>query len=175
MIVWIFKFCLVFKGSCLKQKNATYTRPNRIIFFIVYELDTWSQDLNSDFTIKDCLFGGVKLAKNADRDEYVYIGYGIGFDSHSEFSLPDNSMSKNLIISGIDMSSFVHINNQKKRILIFGFPPIQELDKTMLTSEAQYSINFSRSNKKFYLSFHYNGSNSLLSVYKNISVQSKRF
>ena len=51
---------LVFKGSCLKQKNATYTPPNRINFFIVYELDTWSPDLNSDFTLKDCLFGGVK-------------------------------------------------------------------------------------------------------------------
>ena len=52
--------CLVFKGSCLKQKNATYTPPKRINFFIVYELDTWSPDLNSDFTLKDCLFGGVK-------------------------------------------------------------------------------------------------------------------
>ena len=27
------KFCLVFKGSYLKQKNATYTSSNRIIFF----------------------------------------------------------------------------------------------------------------------------------------------
>ena len=28
-------FCLVFRGSCLKQKNATYTPPN------IYELDAW--------------------------------------------------------------------------------------------------------------------------------------
>ena len=28
-------FCLVFKGSCLKQKkNVTYTPPNRIIFLL---------------------------------------------------------------------------------------------------------------------------------------------
>ena len=33
--------CLIFKASCLKQKNATDTPPNRIKFFIVYELDTW--------------------------------------------------------------------------------------------------------------------------------------
>ena len=38
-----------------------------MIFFIAYELDTWSRDLNSDFTLKHCLFGGVKLAKNADQ------------------------------------------------------------------------------------------------------------
>ena len=52
-------FCLVLKGSCLKHKNATYTPPNGIKFFIVYELDTWSGDLNTDFILKDCLFGGV--------------------------------------------------------------------------------------------------------------------
>ena len=33
-------FFLIFKGSCLKQKFATFTPPNIITFFIVYELDT---------------------------------------------------------------------------------------------------------------------------------------
>ena len=42
---------LAFKGSCLNKKNAAYTPPNRIIFLIFYELDRWSQDLNSDFTL----------------------------------------------------------------------------------------------------------------------------
>ena len=36
------------------------------MFFIGYELDTWSRDLNSDFTLKYCLLRGVKLVKNAD-------------------------------------------------------------------------------------------------------------
>ena len=90
-------FYLIFKGSCLKQKTTTFTPPNIIIFFVVYELDTWSRDLNSDFTLKDCLFGGVKLAKNTDPDKYVYSGYGIGFDSRSEFSLIDGSMEKILL------------------------------------------------------------------------------
>ena len=34
----------------------------------------------------------------------------------------------------------------------------------MLTAEAEYSINFSRSNKKIRLSLHYDGSNSFLLV-----------
>ena len=38
---------------------------------IVYKLDTRSRDLNSDFTLKDYLFGGVKLAKNSDPDKYI--------------------------------------------------------------------------------------------------------
>ena len=33
-----------------------------------------------------------------------------------------------------------------------------------MTAEAQYSFNFSRSNRKFCLSLHYNGSNSFLFV-----------
>ena len=32
-------FCLSFKGSCIKQKTTTFASPNRIIFFIVYNLD----------------------------------------------------------------------------------------------------------------------------------------
>ena len=44
-----------------------------------------SRDLNSDFTLKDCLFGGVKFAKTADPDKSTYTGYGIGFYSRPEF------------------------------------------------------------------------------------------
>ena len=41
------------------------------------------------------LFGGVKLAKNADPDKYVYTGYGIGFYSRSEFLFTDGIMRQN--------------------------------------------------------------------------------
>ena len=34
-----------------------------------FELDTCSRDLNSEFTLKNCLIGGVKLAKKADPDK----------------------------------------------------------------------------------------------------------
>ena len=50
--------------------------------------------MNSDFTLKDCLFGGVKLAKNAELNKFVYSGYGIEFGSRSEFSLCDGSVVK---------------------------------------------------------------------------------
>ena len=62
------------------------------------------------------------------------------------------------------MSSSVHIDNKGKCILILGKGPTQVLDNTTLTAEAQYSTNFSRSNRKFCLSLHYNGSNSFLFV-----------
>ena len=81
------------------------------MFFIVYKLDTWWQDLNSDFSLKHCLFGGAKLAKNAEPDKYVYSGHRIGFDSCLEVSLPESSTVKNIFIFGVDMSSSVHIED----------------------------------------------------------------
>ena len=90
----------------------------------------WSQDLNSGFTFKDCLFGGVKLAENPDPDKYIYTGYDIGFDQRSEFSLTDGSMGKSVIIIGFDMSSSVHTDNERKDMLILGTGPTQGLDDT---------------------------------------------
>ena len=72
---------------------------------ISYELDTWSNDLNTDFTLGNCLFGAVKLTKNPNRDKYKCSGYGLGFDSRSKFSWTDGSMRKNVIISGVHNSS----------------------------------------------------------------------
>ena len=62
------------------------------------------------------------------------------------------------------MNSSVYIDNKLKGILILGKVPTQGLADTVSTEEAQYSINFARSNRKFYLSLHYNGSNSFLSA-----------
>ena len=59
------------------------------------------------FTLGGGLFGGIKLTKNVDPDKYSYSGYGIGFDTHGYHSLPDGSISKNVIIFGVDMNSFV--------------------------------------------------------------------
>ena len=55
------------------------------------------QDLKADFTLKDCLFGAAKLAKNADSDKYSYVGYGIRFDSHFLFAFSNFYLGKNVV------------------------------------------------------------------------------
>ena len=62
------------------------------------------------------------------------------------------------------MTSCVHIDNKQKDTLILGIGQTQGLDNTTLTAQAQYSINFSRSNRKFCLSLHYNGTDSFLFI-----------
>ena len=61
------------------------------------------------------------------------------------------------------MSSSVHIDDNKKEILVLGQGPTQRLEHT-LTAEKMYSINFTVTKKKFCLSLHYNGTNSYLFV-----------
>ena len=74
---------LNFKGSCLKQEKLTFTPRNVVNLFTVYELDRWSQDINADFTLKDCSFEDFKCSKNVDPDKYSYSRYDIGFGSFS--------------------------------------------------------------------------------------------
>ena len=169
-----------FKGSCLKQNKITFTPRNVVNLFIVYELDRCPQDLNADFTLKDSLFGAVTLTKNADPDKYSYSGYGIGFDSRLLFSFTGFNWDKNVVIFGVNNSSSVHIDNEKKDILVLGEIPTQRLDDNTIRVEAKYSINSSKSQRKFCLSLHYNGSNSFLFVsatniyqFKAISVRPK--
>ena len=61
------------------------------------------------------------------------------------------------------MSSFAHIDNKKKDILVIVKRPTQGLEHT-LTAGKMYSIDFTVTKKKFCLSFHYNGTNSYLFV-----------
>ena len=61
---------------------------------ICYKLDRWSRDLDTGFTLGNCLFGSVKLTKNADLDKYKCSGYDIGFGSRSEFLFINGSYGK---------------------------------------------------------------------------------
>ena len=77
-----------------------------INLYISYTLTPWLRNLNTDFTLGNCLFKSAKLTKNADPDKYKYSGYSIRFDSCSGFSFPDGSMGGNVIIFEADMSFY---------------------------------------------------------------------
>ena len=54
-----------FNGHCLKINNISI--PQKVInLYISYTLGPQLRNLNTDFTLGNCLFGSVKLTKNAD-------------------------------------------------------------------------------------------------------------
>ena len=57
---------------------------------------------------------------NTDPGKYKYSGYGIGFNSHSQFSWTDGSVGNNVIIFGVDNSSPMHVDGRNKKILVLG-------------------------------------------------------
>ena len=112
--------------------------------------------------MRNCLFGAVSLAKNADIDKCKYFGYGIGIDGHG-WDWKNGRNGRNTIIFGVDMSSSTKIDNRKQDILILVLAPTQGLEH-ILSAEEMYSISFTKNNNKFCLSLHYNGANSYLFV-----------
>ena len=124
-----------FNGHCLIKNNISIPKKG-VNLYISYTLGPQLRNLNKDFALGNCLFGSVKLTKNADPEKYKYIGYDMGFGSHSEFLFTDGSYGRNVIIFRVDMSSSAHVDNKGKDILILGEGLTQGLDDTTLTAEA---------------------------------------
>ena len=75
------------------------------------------------------MFGAVKLIIHIDIDQLKYSGYCIRFDRKGFFSIGDE-VGRNIIIFGVDMSSYSHFDNKKKDIVILGKGPTQGLEHT---------------------------------------------
>ena len=75
-------------------------------------------DTKTCLSMENCLFGAIKLTKNADVDKYKYSGYGIGFNSRGSFSHPSGGDGKNVIIFGADLGNSVHANNKVNNVLV---------------------------------------------------------
>ena len=148
--------------QAVSSKIKLYDHGEVVIIYIVYEISK-NFNISDNPTLESCLFGAASFIKTFDINKYKYSGYRIGFDRHGLFSHPGGGTGRNVIIFGVDMTSFTKIDNRKSDILIIGKGPTQGLEHT-LSAEKLYSINFTKHNKKLCLSLHYNGTNSYLYV-----------
>ena len=65
------------------------------------------RDPTNNFPLKSCLFGTVKLVRNADKSKFTYNGRGIGFGGDGSWSF-GNDFARNVVIFGVDNSSSFH-------------------------------------------------------------------
>ena len=103
------------------------------------------------------------IAKNSDKQKYVYSSFGIAFDWKGDWSF-DNDYARNVIIFGVDNSSSSHADNLKNNFLILGDGDTFSINGSFGALEKKFSINSSKANTKFCLSLHYNADNSYLFV-----------
>ena len=75
------------------------------------------QEILLTFKFKNFLFGTTSVAKNIDKEKYVYSTYGIIFDSAGSPSF-DNDTARYVIIFGVNKSSSSHADNRKNDFLV---------------------------------------------------------
>ena len=81
----------------MKQHKLTYTHQTIVNIYIVYEIIASSSN-NNDPTLRNSLFGAVRLTKDTTIDINGYSGYGIGFDRRGRFSFPGGRFGNLLYI-----------------------------------------------------------------------------
>ena len=153
------------EGAYFKQMRLLHPNNNIVNIYIVYLIDPISNSINSDYTVQNALFGGVKITKNAtDISKHKYEGYGICFDEGDMFSMGNINNGTNVLMFGVYENSVIHSNNKANNIFIMCDGFVQGINDTTLYTEKIYSQNFTAVNKKIVLSLHYNGDNSYLFV-----------
>ena len=78
---------------------------------MLYELNNYPHNAINSFTLKTCLFGTFKLARNAIKSKYTCKGLEIAFERGSYGFNSD--CRRNDVVFGVDISSSSHDDNQK--------------------------------------------------------------
>ena len=65
--------------DCLINNISVPKKSNKSIYFL--HIKFMVKKFKQKISLNNCLFGSVKLTKNADLDKYKYSCYSIGFDS----------------------------------------------------------------------------------------------
>ena len=87
-----------FDENCLIKDNTLICKKV-INLYISHTL----KNSKANFALGNCLFGSVKLIKNANLDKHKYNGHDVGLGSRSKFLFTDGSYG-NLFIFGADMT-----------------------------------------------------------------------
>ena len=125
------------EGAYFKQMRLLRPNNDNIVnIYIVYLIDPISNSRNTDYTVQNALFGGVKITKNAtDTSKHKYEGYRICFDEGGMFSMGNINNGRNVLIFGVHENSVIHSNKKANNIFIMGDGFVQGINDTTLSAE----------------------------------------
>ena len=84
--------------------------------YIVYEINLWPFNVDKDFALRNSLFRAVKVTENTHLGKYKYSDFGIGFETHGNFSLSNGSgCVKIVVMFGANRDSLAQILDSWKR------------------------------------------------------------
>ena len=102
----------------------------------------------NDIPLKSCLFGTVKLLRNAIKSTFIYNGRGIEFDGEGSWSF-SNDVPRKVVIFAVDNSSLSHNDNRKSTFLLLGEGPINGIHNSTGTSEISLEWTLIKQRKNF--------------------------
>ena len=101
--------------------------------------------------------------KDIDKEKYVYSGCGITFESTGSWRF-GNDFARNVIIFGVDNSSWSHSDNCKNNFVMLDEGPTCGFNGSFGSPEKKFNGNFTKRNTKFCVSLLYNADNSYFFV-----------
>ena len=125
------------EGAYFKQTKIIRPNNNNVInIYVVYLIDPISNTRNTDYTVQNALFGGVKITKNAtNTSKHKYEGYRRCFDEGGTFSIGNINNGRNVLIFGVHENSVTHSNNKANNIYVIGDGLVQGINDTTLYAE----------------------------------------
>ena len=109
--------------------------------YIFHELNTWSRNPTDNISLKNCLFGTVKLTRSGGKSKFDDNARGIAFDGKGSWSF-GKEFARNVVILGIDNISSSHTDSWKKnKFLVLVEGPTQYInDNTGTAEKNQYLL-----------------------------------
>ena len=115
------------------------------------------------YHLEFCLFCATNVLKNSDKSNYLHSGFRKAFDVAGSYSF-DNNFGWNVSIFPVDNNSSSHTDNCKNNFLVLGEKPTDDNNGCVGTSKKKFSINSTKTNRKFWLNLFYNDGSSYLFV-----------
>ena len=78
----------------------------------------------------------------------MYSGYGIAFDGKGSWGL-NNDSARNVIVFGVDNSSWSHTDNQKNVFLLLGKGTTFSINEHFGSPEKKFNINLVKQRRNF--------------------------
>ena len=143
---------LKFNNWVLVQQKSSLLHSNFVLnLYIVYELNNWPRNPTNNYTLKNYLFGTVKLTRNADKSKFNYNGQIIVFDKKDIWCY-GNNFARNAAIFYIDNTSSSLTKNTKIKFLGLGEEPTKRINDSVcivekklvltLVKQRQYIVYF---------------------------------
>ena len=159
-------FEMKFNGHRLSYGATSKFNSTVTNVYLVYKLNLYKNVELPKYPLVNALFGAIKVDKkgSTNPEKWVFTGKGIAIDSDGSYGMGQQGLGRNVILFGVDNTNSKHPVNRPHHFMVLGNGNTQLVENVNSIPEKGLAINMTYPGKKFVLSIHYSGTNSLFYV-----------